>query len=103
SPRVGAVRPAGRPARGGSSCASRAKANDRAAQGRSLGREMKPVTRLAAQSGEADFGPIDQNRLKMTEPLVPPKPKEFDRAISIFICRAVFGTKSRSQSGSGVR
>jgi hypothetical protein len=28
----------------------------------------------------------------MTEPLVPPKPKEFDSATSIFIGRAVLGT-----------
>ena len=31
-------------------------------------------------------------RRKISEPFVPPKPKEFDSATSIFICRAVFGT-----------
>ncbi len=34
---------------------------------------------------------------KMTVPLVPPKPNELDSATSIFIWRAVLGTKSRSQ------
>ncbi len=31
-------------------------------------------------------------RLKISEPLVPPKPKEFDSAESMDILRAVFGT-----------
>jgi hypothetical protein len=31
-------------------------------------------------------------RRKINEPLVPPKPNEFERLTSIFICRAVFGT-----------
>ncbi len=31
-------------------------------------------------------------RLKITDPFVPPNPKEFDSAYSIGICRAVLGT-----------
>jgi hypothetical protein len=34
-----------------------ANANDEAAPGRSLGGEVETVTRLAAQSGAADFAP----------------------------------------------
>jgi hypothetical protein len=36
----------------------RSKASKRAAQGRSLGRGMNPVRRLAAQSAAGDFAPI---------------------------------------------
>ncbi len=34
----------------------------------------------------------DQIARKTSVPLVPPKPKEFDRATLIFICLAVLGT-----------
>jgi hypothetical protein len=37
---------------------------------------------------------------KTSVPLVPPKPKEFFTAMSIFMSRAVLAQKSRSQTGS---
>ena len=40
-------------------------------------------------------------RRNSSEPLVPPKPKEFDRAISIGMALAWCATKSRSQPSSG--
>src|SRR5688572_8214040 len=42
----------------------------------------------------------DQTLRKTRLPLVPPNPKEFEIAISIFMRRAVLGTKSRSHWGS---
>ncbi len=61
------------------------------------------VTRISAEVADLGAGHESQpRRRKTSEPLVPPNPKEFDRATSILIGLAVFGTKSRSQSGSGV-
>ena len=34
---------------------------------------------------------LQRKRLKATEPLVPPKPNEFDNPTSCFVARAVFG------------
>jgi len=50
-------------------------ANERSARGRPPGQSVQPA-----------------KRRKINEPLVPPKPKEFERLTSIFIFRAVFGT-----------
>src|SRR5690606_22995131 len=41
------------------------------------------------------------NRRNTSEPLVPPKPNEFDTATSISLGLASCGTKSRSQPSSG--
>jgi len=46
---------------------------------------------------------LPQTRLKTSVPLVPPKPKLFLTATSIFISRAVLAQKSRSHSGSWLK
>ena len=43
-------------------------------------------------SQESGRSSSDQIARKTSVPLVPPKPKEFDRATLIFICLAVLGT-----------
>src|SRR5262249_25434997 len=56
------------------------------------GRNVEIANERSARSGAPGESAQALKRRKMSEPLVPPKPNEFERLTSIFIRRAVLGT-----------
>jgi hypothetical protein len=56
------------------------------------GRNTEIANERSARGGAPGQGAQALKRRKISEPLVPPKPNEFERLTSIFICRAVLGT-----------
>lgn len=85
-------RPSARPSQDWSPASSRSATEPQPARaGRSEARQP-PVERRTASAGlsaEPPAPPAAQTRLKISEPLVPPKPKLFLAATSILISRAV--------------
>jgi hypothetical protein len=55
-------------------------------------RNVEIVNERSARGGARGETAQALKRRKISEPLVPPKPNEFERLTSIFICRAVLGT-----------
>lgn len=71
------------------------RANRRAAPAPGAGRDVSQKTKSPRSRSCAGFRRApgaDQIRLNTSVPLVPPKPKPFDTATSIFFSRATFGT-----------
>src|SRR5215469_1375972 len=67
---------------------------------RAVGRHQTPA-RADAPALACPWRSAHDAFLKMTEALVPPNPKLFDKAMSIFIGLALFGTKSSGVSTEG--
>ena len=56
------------------------------------GRNVEIANERSARGGAPGVCAQALKRRKISEPFVPPKPNEFERLTSIFICRAELGT-----------
>src|SRR5512134_909787 len=71
------------------------------AEGGAHGRGINAAARGSSPAGAGAVQPVKRRNTRV--PLVPPNPKELDRATSIFMSRAVFATWSRSHFGSWLK